>query len=298
MGKRTTERIEKVAERQFGLIASRQLNGKSASLESFHHGVKRVRGAPVTAEMQIYAAFLAVPKAVASHRTAAWLWRIGGDIAPSPVELLVEYGSASTRGGITVRRSRTLTKADRTKMGQFRVTTPARTIIDLSGVLPPEQLEQALDDLWRRGLVRMPVLARRVDTLGRGTKGCGQLKALIDDRFDQKPTGSVLETNFYAALRERGVPQPTRQHVIRDGIGRFIARVDFAFVELKIAIEVDSITWHTQLDRFESDRSKQNRFTNEGWHPLRFTKRRLERDIEAVAHEVRVAYDKRRSGEL
>jgi very-short-patch-repair endonuclease len=49
------------------------------------------------------------------------------------------------------------------------------------------------------------------------------------------------------------------------------ARVDVAFVALRIAIEVDGFAYHSAGSRFQSDRSRQNVLTLLGWTVLRFT---------------------------
>jgi very-short-patch-repair endonuclease len=48
-------------------------------------------------------------------------------------------------------------------------------------------------------------------------------------------------------------------------------RVDLAFPERKVAVEVDGWAWHVDPERFRTDRRKQNALVGEGWNPLRFT---------------------------
>jgi very-short-patch-repair endonuclease len=47
--------------------------------------------------------------------------------------------------------------------------------------------------------------------------------------------------------------------------------LDFAFVAQRVAIEIDGRAWHTASDRFQNDRSRQNRLVLLGWTVLRFT---------------------------
>ena len=53
--------------------------------------------------------------------------------------------------------------------------------------------------------------------------------------------------------------------------GRFIARVDAALAELRLAIEVDGFEHHSSPDAFQRDRTRQNRLVALGWTVLRFT---------------------------
>jgi hypothetical protein len=112
------------------------------------------------------------------------------------------------------------------------VTTPARTLLDVAGVAPLHEVEDALDDALRRKLVSVSRLRWRLrDTAHMGTPGAKAMKALIDARAgDTGVPQSVFETRLLRVLRAAGLPQPTLQHEIRDR-GRLMALVDFAFPE-------------------------------------------------------------------
>jgi len=76
--------------------------------------------------------------------------------------------------------------------------------------------------------------------------------------------GSVL----VAILRDAGLPEPTRQYEVRNGDG-VVARIDFAYPDRRLAIELDGFECHT--NRFQRDRSRQNGLVLRGWTVLRFT---------------------------
>jgi very-short-patch-repair endonuclease len=59
------------------------------------------------------------------------------------------------------------------------------------------------------------------------------------------------------------------QHRIFDDAG-FVARVDFADPDLKLAIEYDGL-WHGERTAFLADRSRLNRLTAAGWVVLHVT---------------------------
>jgi len=46
--------------------------------------------------------------------------------------------------------------------------------------------------------------------------------------------------------------------------GRFVARVDFAWPELKVAVEYDG-EWHAEPSQFSKDRRRLNRLREAGW---------------------------------
>ena len=61
----------------------------------------------------------------------------------------------------------------------------------------------------------------------------------------------------------RGLPKPATQHAIHDEDG-LIARVDFAYPELRIVIELDGRRYHGPTV-FEADRDQRARLTTAGW---------------------------------
>jgi hypothetical protein len=78
---------------------------------------------------------------------------------------------------ITLHRTLRLDPADVTEVGLFRITTPARTLADLCGVLPRERVEPALDDAVRQSLTTLPRLrwtARRLGGRGAEERACSR----------------------------------------------------------------------------------------------------------------------------
>ena len=59
------------------------------------------------------------------------------------------------------------------------------------------------------------------------------------------------------------LPPPAGQFTIVDG-RRFVARVDFAWPDRKVALEYDGL-WHADRRAFLDDRRRLNRLTSAGW---------------------------------
>ena len=68
-------------------------------------------------------------------------------------------------------------------------------------------------------------------------------------------------------LRAHGLPEPVVQYEIRHQ-GRFIARVDAAYVEFKIAIEYDSFDWHLGASAHVRDNARRNELLRLSWKPI------------------------------
>lgn len=54
-----------------------------------------------------------------------------------------------------------------------------------------------------------------------------------------------------------------------------IGVIDVAFLEIRLAVEVDGVARHSDVRRFQADRTKQNKLASAGWTVLRFTWRDL-----------------------
>ena len=86
------------------------------------------------------AALWAGPDGAVSHASAAALWRLLPPM-PGPVEVVVPVGRSADASGLRVRRTRTsLGVEDTARVAGVRVTSPARTVIDLAAALGEVEL--------------------------------------------------------------------------------------------------------------------------------------------------------------
>ena len=96
------------------------------------------------------------------------------------------------------------------------------------------------------------------------------LRSFLEARTGVAVPESPLETRFLRLLRRAGLPKPIAQLEIRDR-GRLIARVDFAYPEARLAIEVDGYRWHAGRARWEHDLRRRNAITAFGWRVVHVT---------------------------
>jgi len=93
------------------------------------------------------------------------------------------------------------------------------------------------------------------------------------DTFEQRtmarPPESVVETQVLGLMRSFDLPSPVAQHLVSIP-GSSDIRVDFAYPELRIAIEVDSVRWHSGLRAIHRDNRRQNLLAARGWLVLCF----------------------------
>ena len=81
---------------------------------------------------------------------------------------------------------------------------------------------------------------------------------------------------------------PVPQHEVRVA-GRFVARVDLAFLAARIALEYDGRAVHERTDVFARDRRRQNELVQAGWTVLRFTAEDLRWGAARAVEVVRAA---------
>jgi very-short-patch-repair endonuclease len=248
-----------------GMVRGRLAAGR---WDRLHPGVYRLTGSPPTWRQHVMAVCLAWgPGSVISHRTAAALWRLAG-FEQGLVELIVLRSRRRALPGI-VHRPNALAPVDIATLDAIPLTSPARTLLDLAGVVPRDMVEEALDDALRRKLVSMSRLRWRLrETAGMGTPGAATIKALLDIRAtDGVVPQSVFETKLLRALRAAGLPKPLIQHEVRDR-GRLVGVVDFAYPDARLAIEAEGYRWHSGRGRFERDLARRNALTALDWRVI------------------------------
>ena len=167
-------------------------------------------------------------------------------------------------------------------------TTPLRTIVDLASCLSPDDLELALDSILRRGSPGPRTISCYLDEFGRGRRGTGKLRKLVDGYLAKESNDSVLETKFLQLVRRANLPVPESQfRVMIDG--RVLRRADFAYPERKILIELDGYDPHSGRSAFQADRQKDNKVSIVGWLVLRFTWYDVTQRPDYVVHQLRLA---------
>ncbi|MGH2811298.1 MAG: DUF559 domain-containing protein [Actinomycetota bacterium] len=173
-------------------------------------------------------------------------------------------------------RVKGLTRADLSIVDGIQVTAPHRTLLDLGSVVSEELVEHALEDALRRGLVTLARLRWTVRQRGgRGQRGSKILRKLLEMRpRGVAPTDSSLEVAFLRLLRTEKFREPERQVEIRES-GKLIARVDFAYSDLRVAIEVDSYQYHLGREVWERDLARRDKLTALGWRVIHLSKRDL-----------------------
>ena len=222
--------------------------------------------------------------AVFGGLTAVALW--GGlefATADDPVEVVLPPGSRWQPGpGVAVRRA---SLAGDVVIGPagLRRTGRVRTATDLIRRGAPDDGIVLLDRLVAAGIVRLDAVRDAVADLPRcrGSRQAREIAGLADGLAE-----SPQETCLRLLMLRAGLRAPVAQFRVFDEDG-FIARVDFAYPELRLAIEYDG-QWHAEPGQLGRDRRRLNRLTEAGWRVLFVTAADLH-DPETLIRRIRRA---------
>jgi len=172
--------------------------------------------------------------AVASGTMAGFLLNLDG-VMFDRLDISVSPGRLGRRPGA---RHRNLAAERVVDVGGVRCTDGLQTLVDLAAELEDLQWEAALECTLRRRLTTMAAVERAA----RGSqRGVARMRRVLELRPPDAPaTESLLETRMVQLARTvRGLPAPARQVAVVDDRDRLVARVDLAWPELGLFIELD-----------------------------------------------------------
>jgi len=240
------------------------------------------------------AACLAAGKgAVASHRSAARVWGLLGT-SDDIVEVTVPRDRRPRLRGVTVHRSTDLAAKYSTVRHRIPVTNPLRTMVDLAAVVSPDVVEDALDAglAWPSLFSVKAVKAALEELSQHGRAGAGVLRKVLAEReLGDAVSDSQLERRMAGLLRRAGLPPAVFHFVVCTPAGLFLAEVDFAYPDVKLAVEVDGFGVHGTPRAMAKDFVRQNGLVPYGWRVLRFTWRQVVREPEMVAAAIAAALE-------
>ena len=223
-------------------------------------------------------ALVAPPEAVFAGLTAAVLWG-AGDLAGAddPVELVLPAGVRWHPARGVVARTATVA-GDVVTDGDLRWTSRTRTALDLIRRGPLDDAVVLLDQLVQADVVELAAIRIAAAALPR-CRGSRQAReaARLADGLAQSPQ----ETRLRLLIVRSELPMPVAQYRVT-AHGRFVARVDFGYPELRLAIEYEGL-WHGEPQQVGPDRERLNRLLAAGWRVLFVTAADLWRPERLIA---------------
>ena len=250
---RPRDRIERLASSSHGVVNRAQLLGagltdaqikrrlRSGELLRAYRGVYRVGHRAPSDEARYLAAVWACGRgAVLSGRAAGHLL---GLLTTPPSLPEVTAPTERRVSGVTTHRHRTPVAA--TIWRGIPVTTPARTLVDLSSVLAVADLARACHEAG----IRYRTAPGEVEAILDGRRGARTLRRIL--RGDEHVSLSALERRFLALMRRERLPLPVTN---RPAGGRY---VDCRWAEQRLTVELDGYRYHSSRHAWELDRRRE-----------------------------------------
>lgn len=217
-----------------------------------------------------------------SHRSAARLYDLAGPerwtnivekepriskgaAVPNPiVEVSVPRKRRRRIEGVRIHRVRDLREDEIMVLEGLRVTTPARTLLDLAEEMSEREVEQVYAKALRRGLVTPETMRAMVERHA-DHRGAPLWRRLLAERTEPAFTRSEAEEKLLGIARKAGLPRPDTN------VRLFEHEVDFLWRAARLVVEVDGYAYHGSQHSFAVDRRRDAELAAAGYRVLRFT---------------------------
>jgi Protein of unknown function (DUF559) len=270
---------------------------RSHGVVGVSHGLYRPAEWDFTLREAARALCAATPGAWISHSTAARLHEL---VLPPWLSDSNELHFSKARNLPSVRRKGitghrvTAFRGEVETDGDLRISTRARTWLDLARTLPLEDLVCMGDQL-----IRIPrpefegrhlpyaTLESLQDMLGRHRNLQGIVRAREALGLMRVGADSPPETLMRLAMADAGLPEPELQLTLRKGRGAPSA--DAGYRSRRIALQYDG-AHHLDEEQERSDRRRDKAFEAAGWTVLIFTEVDLADGFETAVHRIKAAF--------
>ncbi|HET7119997.1 MAG TPA: type IV toxin-antitoxin system AbiEi family antitoxin domain-containing protein [Solirubrobacterales bacterium] len=296
---RRRDPIAEIASAQGGAVSLGQLRDAGVStrnashlatsgrLHRIHRGVYTVGHRSISQQTHLRAAVLACGEgAVVSHLTAAafhGLW----DKWPVLIDVTVPVEAGRKIDGIRCRRCRYPEPEEVEAVNGVAVTTVARTLVDLAGILTLKSLRKVVGRAVILKKLDPQAVDLAIDT-ATGRRGLKALQlALVPYREKDGKVPDVrsdFETLVLPDLIEAGLPRPGCNVWLHLDGERFL--VDFFWDRGKVIVETDGRETHESPTAFQDDRRRDQVLAAAGYRVLRVTWDQLHGEREAVLRRV------------
>jgi hypothetical protein len=283
-------RAAELAARQHGVVSRDQLRRCGLSdrqitratalsrLHAVHRGVFAVGHERLSASGRRAAAVLTCGTGAAlGYRTAAAHWNLRATSGPT-IEIVVPRSSRPRHRNVRVHCHPQLLPDELTTRDGIRVTTVARTLLDLAAVLPPSALRRSVGQadvlrLFDRHAVA-PLLLRHARHRGRRA-----LEDVLRAWEEPDRVRSPQEETFPQLCARFGFPRPAINAVV---LGM---EVDAVFADHGIAVELGGYAFHSGAIQWEDDHEKRARLVAAGWTVLAYSWRQVQEDGGGLVRE-------------
>jgi Protein of unknown function (DUF559) len=219
-----------------------------------------------------------------SHRSAAALLELIDD-GPVLIDVIAPGARGRKIDGIRFHRVRPPRLEETGTVDGIPCTSPARTLVDLAGVVGEWTLRGAFQRAAKEQMLDIAAIEAAAGSRRRGFK---VLMSLVDEWRRAAPLTkkrgklkSSLEAKVLPLLTSRDIPPPLINAPVQIADGRI--EVDFLWPDHRFVLEADSRDFHGTAVAFERDRWRDRELMRAGYSVLRVTHHQAEHEAEAVA---------------
>jgi very-short-patch-repair endonuclease len=204
------------------------------------------------------------PESVLSHTTAARIhglplpWRLQGTGA---VHVTTPRAVPRPRRRDIVTHHAFLPETDVCVVEGLRVTTLARTYVDMAALVPFDHLVALGDVVLRRSSVSPVELLGVARTRSNYP---GRRHAVLAVGWLDPAAESPRESHLRVLLRRARLPRPEVNRVITDEHGGFLARADLVFRRQRVIVEYDGEV-HASMSQRAKDAARRALLREHGW---------------------------------
>ena len=235
-------------------------------------GVFRSAQWPCNREQVMAAACARNAAALIGFTTGGQVWGLRRMIDPK-IHVLVPHGCSPEMKGIVVHRCRRIDPIDVVQRPDgIRLTSPPRTLFDSADMIGIDAATSVLEQLLNEQRITFGTVS---DTLQRlyhpNRPGSKTMLHVIRSRPAWRAAlQSDLEVRVLEEISKQGLPMPVTQFPMRLPGGRDIA-IDFAWPNVKLAVEVDHPAWHDGAVDSHADKGRDRKLATIGWTSARIT---------------------------
>jgi hypothetical protein len=298
-GEDRERRIAAIATAQHGFVSLDQLRSagltpraaaaraERGAIHRRHRGVYAIGHRASSRSGELRAALLACGDgAVLSHGTAAAFWGIR-DRWPVLIDVTGGRQAGRRLDGIRCRRCRYPAPEEILFGDGLALTSPARTLVDLAGMLSADSLRRAVE---RTAVVKRLDLGAldRAMARAKGRHGISDLRAILRPWRSEEGTAPDVRSDFEALvlpeLLAMGIPRPICNRTLHLGEERLM--VDFLWERQRVVVETDGRETHETPVAFQRDRRRDQILVAAGYRVARATWDQIHHEGNAVVARI------------
>jgi very-short-patch-repair endonuclease len=200
--------------------------------------------------------------AVLSIHASAALWRVRAKV-DGPIDVTVAGRHARSRPGIRVHNVRSI---EWTTHRGIRVTTPARTLLDLAATVSADDLARAVEEAR---VLRLVTDASIHAILEAHPRRAGTAALRRELNVEARMTRSAAERRLLDLIRQAQLPLPETNVRVHGH------EVDALWRAQRLIVEIDGFDAHGTRAAFERDRARDAQLVAAGHRVIRITWRQL-----------------------